>query len=154
MERGDLRINKETLNLNEFVLHLMNDLEGMLKTGQKIIHRHEGSLKIEQDRRMLSHVISNLLSNAIKYSDTDIELQTLVNKQNLIMTIKDYGIGIPEEDQQHLFQRFFRAKNVEHLQGTGLGLSIVERYLDLLEGTIEFESSLGKGSTFTITLPR
>lgn len=154
LERGDLRINKETLNLNEFVLHLMNDLEGMLKTGQKIIHRHEGSLKIEQDRRMLSHVISNLLSNAIKYSDSDIELQTQVNKQNLIMRIKDCGIGIPEEDQQHLFQRFFRAKNVEHLQGTGLGLSIVERYLDLLEGTIEFESSLGKGTTFTITLPR
>ena len=53
-----------------------------------------------------------------------------------------------------LFKRFFRAKNVKDFQGTGLGLSIVERYLDLLNGTIQFQSILGKGSTFTITLPQ
>ena len=80
-------------------------------------------------------------------------MNTSVAKGKLTIKVMDKGIGIPEEDQSQLFNRFFRAKNVEHLQGTGLGLSIVERYLDLLGGNIEFTSTLGEGSTFTIVLP-
>ncbi len=153
LERGDLRINRENLNLEEFVLDLINDMKGISDSGQQIIHTHNGKTNIVQDRKMLRHIVSNLLSNAIKYSDTDIEMHTSVTKGKLIIEVKDNGIGIPKEGQQYLFQRFFRAKNVEHLQGTGLGLSIVERYLELLGGTIEFTSTLGKGSTFIIMLP-
>ena len=153
LERGVVRVVKENLDLQEFVLHLMDDMEGLLHTGQQVIHTHKGSVKIVQDRKMLRHIIANLLSNAIKYSDVDIEMDTSVAKGKLTIKVIDKGIGIPEEDQSQLFNRFFRAKNVEHLQGTGLGLSIVERYLDLLGGNIEFTSTLGKGSTFTIVLP-
>jgi PAS domain S-box-containing protein len=153
LERGDLRINKENLNLREFALDLISDMEGISNSDQQIIHTHNGGTNIVQDQKMLHHIVANLLSNAMKYSDSDIELHTSVNIGKLIIKIKDNGIGIPTEDQNHLFKRFFRAKNVEHLQGTGLGLSIVERYLDLLGGNIEFTSTLGKGSTFTIMLP-
>ena len=153
LERGVVRVVKENLDLREFVLHLMDDMEGILHTGQQVIHTHKGSSKIVQDRRMLRHIIANLLSNAIKYSDEDIEMDTSVAKGKLTIKVIDKGIGIPEEDHSQLFNRFFRAKNVEHLQGTGLGLSIVERYLDLLGGTIEFTSTLSEGSTFTIVLP-
>lgn len=153
LERGDLRVKKENLDLKEFAHDLINDIEGMANVGQRIIHTHSGDNNILQDHKMLRHIISNLLSNAIKYSTTDVELETTAANGKLMIKIKDSGIGVPEEDQQHLFQRFFRAKNVGNLQGTGLGLSIVERYLDLLGGHIEFTSTLGKGSTFTILLP-
>lgn len=153
LERGVVRVVKKNIDLREFVLHLLDDMEGILQTGQQVIHTHKGSAKIVQDRRMLRHIIANLLSNAIKYSDSDIEMDTSVAKGKLTIKVIDKGIGIPEEDQSQLFNRFFRAKNVEHLQGTGLGLSIVERYLDLLGGNIEFTSTLGEGSTFTIVVP-
>ena len=65
-------------------------------------------------------------------------------------TIKDEGIGIPEEDQPNLYQTFFRANNATHIQGTGLGLHIVKRYLDLMGGTIQFSSILNKGTSFVL----
>ena len=69
------------------------------------------------------------------------------------LRIKDEGIGISREDQQHLFERFFRGHNATNIQGTGLGLNIVARYLDLLDGHIEPKSELNKGTEFIITLP-
>ena len=62
-------------------------------------------------------------------------------------------MGIPEEDQEHLFERFFRASNVVNVQGTGLGLNIVRKYLDLMHGLISFRSRAGEGTTFTVVLP-
>ena len=102
----------------------------------------------------MRHILFNLLINAIKYSETDITLRTQTINGTLKLMVKDQGVGIPIDDQKHIFKRFFRAKNVTDFQGTGLGLSIVERYLDLLDGTIEFTSILDKGTTFTITLPQ
>jgi signal transduction histidine kinase len=63
-------------------------------------------------------------------------------------------MGIPLEDQQHLFERFFRASNAMNMQGTGLGLNIVKKYLDLMGGTITFTSAAGEGTTFTVQLPQ
>lgn len=104
---------------------------------------------------MLCNILFNLLSNASKYSDENkaIQIHCEPNKDNVVVMIKDEGIGIPDEDQRHLFDRFFRASNVINIQGTGLGLNIVKRYLDLLNGSISFTSEYGKGSTFTIQLP-
>ena len=68
--------------------------------------------------------------------------------------VKDNGIGISEEDQQHLFGRFFRAKNAVNTQGTGLGLHIVAKYLELMNGYIDIKSKLNEGSVFTFTIPR
>jgi signal transduction histidine kinase len=67
--------------------------------------------------------------------------------------VKDLGIGIPKEDQKHLFDRFFRASNAGNIQGTGLGLNIVKRYVDLLSGEITFTSEYGKGTTFHVSIP-
>jgi signal transduction histidine kinase len=68
-------------------------------------------------------------------------------------SIRDEGIGIPMEDQRHMFERFFRASNAGNIQGTGLGLNIVKRYVELLNGTISFASEYKKGSIFTISIP-
>ena len=72
----------------------------------------------------------------------------------LQIEVSDQGLGIPEEDQPHLFGTFFRARNVSNIQGTGLGLPIIKRYVDLLKGDIQFESKVGMGTTFRIRLPR
>ncbi len=72
---------------------------------------------------------------------------------NIVFHVKDQGIGIPIEDQKHLFDRFFRASNTANIQGTGLGLNIVKRYVDLLSGEINFTSEFGKGTTFHIKIP-
>ena len=73
---------------------------------------------------------------------------------DFILSIKDNGIGISEEDKQHLFERFFRAKNAINIQGTGLGLHIIAKYLELMNGNIEIESVLNEGSVFIIHIPQ
>ena len=93
------------------------------------------------------------MSNAVKFSRDDgaIEIYTFINEKNVELVVKDYGIGISKEEQQHLFERFFRAGNAMHIQGSGLGLHIVGRYVELMNGNIKFISELDKGTEFTIT---
>jgi signal transduction histidine kinase len=67
--------------------------------------------------------------------------------------IEDQGIGIPEKDQQHIFDRFFRAHNAGTAQGTGLGLNIVQNYIELMGGAVHFKSEVGKGTVFDIQVP-
>ncbi len=153
LEQGYVRVSKAHFDLGEFVTNLIKDLEGFLKPGQQIYPTLEGNRNIVQDEVMLRHILSNLLSNAIKFSERDIGLQSSVKKDTLTIRVIDTGMGIPKEDRQYLFKRFFRAKNVEFIPGTGLGLSIVQRYLDLLGGSIDFTSQLDRGSTFTIRIP-
>ena len=100
-------------------------------------------------------MITNLVTNAVKYSpeQAPIELSTRIGNGMLTITVEDRGMGIPKEDQQHLFERFFRGSNVMTVQGTGLGLHIVKRYLDLLGGTISFVSEPGR-TVFTVQLPQ
>nr|WP_289847898.1 sensor histidine kinase [Reichenbachiella agariperforans] len=101
---------------------------------------------------MLRQVMTNLISNAIKYSSSQIRVVLTDLDKTVELSVIDQGIGIPENDQKHLFDKFFRAHNSHHIQGTGLGLNIVRKYLDLLEADIRFESEEGTGSTFTIIL--
>ena len=95
------------------------------------------------------------MSNAIKYSPEDsiIELDTEVTNNQYLITVSDHGIGIPVEEQIHLFEAFFRANNTGTIQGTGLGLNIVLRYTVLMNGKITFKSVPGKGSRLTLKFP-
>lgn len=98
----------------------------------------------------------NLISNAIKYSGehTFIEFNTEINESQYIFTIKDNGIGIPETDQVHLFEPFFRAHNTGNIPGTGLGLNIVLRYATLMNGKVHFESMINQGTTFILSFSK
>lgn len=112
-------------------------------------------LEAALDPQLLRHVLQNLLSNACKYSPEGSTVRCRVEKQGdqLVLTVADEGIGVPPADQPHLFDFFFRAGNVGSVPGTGLGLLVVRRCLDAHGGRIEFESTLGRGTTFTVTLP-
>ena len=107
------------------------------------------------DDKQVSHAIVNLVSNAFKYSrecaNPELILEQRVDASVLI--IKDYGIGIPDEDFPGLFKPFFRSKNVKDIEGTGLGLSIVKEYIELNNGEVEVVSEENKGTTFTIRFP-
>jgi signal transduction histidine kinase len=127
----------------------------LLKPGQTLVHHHQGELMIYSDSNLLKHVLVNLVSNAIKFSpeNAPIEINTQIEASKSLISIIDKGMGIPKEDQVHLFERFFRASNATNIQGTGLGLHIVGRYIDLIHGAIEYKSEIEQGSQFIITLP-
>ena len=104
---------------------------------------------------MIKNVLINLLNNASKYSDEgkSIHFSLRAKKNELVFKVKDEGIGIPKKDQQHLFDRFFRANNAINIQGTGLGLNIVKKYIELMNGHIEFSSEENKGTEFRVAIP-
>jgi len=107
------------------------------------------------DESLLRHIFSNLLSNAVKYSTAGQAVEFGVARAgvNAVFTVRDRGIGIPEEDLPRLFQAFHRATNVGEIPGTGLGLVIAKRCVELYGGAIEVRSKPGEGTTFTVTLP-
>jgi signal transduction histidine kinase len=127
------------------------------KYGQSIVFEDDGNVDVViADRHLLKNVMINLVSNALKYSreGQEVKVSLSVKSQNFIIEVKDQGIGIPESDQKHMFERLFRASNVLNIQGTGLGLNIVKKYVDLHNGTISFSSSESMGSTFTVKIPQ
>jgi two-component system, LuxR family, sensor kinase FixL len=156
LEEGKIEISPVEFNLEGFCEEVMDDVQALLKPGQ--IFQHHGlrpDIVIFLDKKMLKNILINLFSNAIKYSDPGKTIDCFVEiKDNeLWVSVQDHGIGIPEEEQQHLFTRFFRAHNAENIPGTGLGLNIVKRYIELMNGRINFESILGEGTTFHIHIP-
>ena len=154
LEEGAIRVDLQPFNLKDLCLEVADEIKGLVKKDQKIIHvLHGDHHEFITDRGILKNILFNLVSNAIKYSDDNIHCDIVFHPDYITIAIKDSGIGIPQEDQKHMFTRFFRAQNVTNIQGTGLGLNIVKRYIELLNGTITFESEHEKGTTFTVTLP-
>jgi signal transduction histidine kinase len=156
LEEGKIEVNSVLFNLEDFCNETLDEITVLLKPGQTINrHKHTEQTSIYLDAKLLKNILFNLLSNAIKYSDIDKPIDCFIKVEGSTLKIRvtDQGIGIPEEEQQHLFSPFFRAHNVENIQGTGLGLNIVKRYVDLMNGEISFESKTGKGTTFNVVIP-
>lgn len=107
------------------------------------------------DERLLRSILTNILMNAIQYSaaTSPIQFKLTCRDRHFSFQVSDRGIGIPPEDLPHLFEPFQRGRNVSNIPGTGLGLSIVKQFVDLQQGTIEVQSTIGQGTTFTIRLP-
>lgn len=155
LEQGAVGCSPEEIDVVHLSIELIEELRSLAKPGQEIEYDHLGHERMAfQDRTMLHNALSNLLSNAIKYSPENkrIDLRTTIADGQLTIRVSDEGIGIPLEDQQHLFERFFRASNAFTVQGTGLGLNIVRKYLDLMGGSITYQSTPGEGTVFLVTL--
>lgn len=156
LEAGVIKNSPVSIDLVALTGEAIQDMEESCKAGQKIILEVQGDAKrTTLDENLLRNILNNLLSNALKYSpEQDTILLTLQYEADEVhLRITDHGIGIPPEEQAHLFERFFRATNTGGIPGTGLGLSIVKRYLDLMGGAIAVSSEPSKGTTFAITLP-
>ena len=152
MEDGKIITNITNFNITEFLTVISSELQSIAKNGQQIEYVHTGHQYVQLDASLLRNVIINLLSNAIKFSPENrvIHIDSEVTPQEITIVIKDEGIGISDEDQQHLFERFFRGANATNIQGTGLGLHIVAKYIELMDGQIDFKSKLEEGTTFII----
>ncbi|HET9746873.1 MAG TPA: PAS domain-containing sensor histidine kinase [Chitinophagaceae bacterium] len=155
LDEGRISADPHEFNLNELVNETLADVKVVLKPGQKFVFDFEGQELVNSDKKLLKNILINLLSNAAKFSPEDSPIEIMVNSGpgQAMLTVKDHGIGISEKDQEHLFNMFYRASNVTNIQGTGLGLHIVKRYLDLIHGTVNLHSQLGKGTSITITFP-
>ena len=142
----------ERVNLKERLEGTCQDLRALVKPGQSIVYIHAGEEFVETDPVLLGNIVTNLISNAIKYSP---ENSPIIVKSSfdgrLHLLVKDNGMGIPIEDQKHLFERFYRASNAGAVQGTGLGLNIMKHYVDMLHGEIKLQSEPGRGTEVEIT---
>lgn len=157
LEEGVIRNNPAEFNLSDFIKSIIEEIKSTAKEKQVIVYNHSGtSANVVLDKQLLKNITINLLSNAIKYTPPGkkIELYTEQKNKSVLIRISDQGIGIPEEDQHHLFERFFRANNATNIEGTGLGLNIVKKYVELMNGKINFNSVLNEGTVFTVILPQ
>lgn len=152
-EAGKVVVNWSTFDLEIYCREIADELKLLLRKSQEIMYSHRGTSNlVKLDKNLLKNCIINLISNAIKYSgdDTCIEFTSCVDAGGITIAVKDNGIGIPEEEQKHLFEAFFRAQNTGNIPGTGLGLNIAARYAGLMGGTISCKSALNEGTEFTI----
>jgi signal transduction histidine kinase len=154
LEAGKTEATFTQFDLVKLAEEITEEMQLVAKQNQTIIYQHTGlRSKVNLDQNLLKNCVINLIANAIKYSgeNTFIEFNTEITDNDCVITIRDNGIGIPDRDQKHLFQPFFRAHNTGNIPGTGLGLNIVARYTSLMNGKVHFESVQNKGTRFTIT---
>lgn len=155
LEENKMEVNPGEFIPGEFLEDVVEELRTLSKPGQQIDFSYTGSGSFYTDKRLVKNVLINLLSNAIKFSAPDQRIDVNVTKQDgqLILEVRDYGIGISEADIPELFTTFFRGKNASNIQGTGLGLPIIKRYLKLINGSVNVKSKLNEGTTFTVVVP-
>ena len=155
LEEGRIEAHPTQVTLADVVAGVVADMRGTLKPGQTIVTDLNCPALVWLDASLLRKILVNLLANALKYSGPNqpVTVRGSCVNTTLTLVIADRGIGISPDDQEHLFELFFRAKNATNMPGTGLGLHIVDQYVGLMGGSIRFESALNEGTTFTIILP-
>jgi PAS domain S-box-containing protein len=157
IETGKLHINRAPCDLCALARDVAETLRTSLKRYTLHVHCVDDPLIVEGDLLRLQQVVQNLLHNAIKYSPPDrpvtIVVERVENQARLV--VSDQGIGIPEAAQERIFERFYRARNVdqEHTGGMGIGLYVVRQIIMLHGGRVEVQSQVGAGSTFIVWLP-
>lgn len=163
-ERLLLLANNHTVELTKVdietvAVEAMNRLIPLASSKHISIENNVASKQVMADPQSLTDVLTILIDNAIKYSPEKslIIIESLEHENSVSIKIKDQGIGIKQTDISHLFDRFYRAdasRSKLNVEGYGLGLSIAKRLVELQGGTIEVDSIVGTGSTFTVKLPK
>jgi PAS domain S-box-containing protein len=154
IEEGKIQVRPVLFNITDYTKAVCEEIKNTLKEGQRIIYdSHKGATEVFLDPSLLKHIFMNLISNASKFSppNSTIRIETTVTNKKIDISLTDSGIGISQEDQKHLTERFFRATNASNIQGTGLGLHIVSKYAELMNGTVECKSQLNSGTQFIIS---
>lgn len=153
IEEGKIQARMSEFNFQEMIQATLDELKMNLKKEQEINYQHRGNPKVILDKSLLKHIVINLVSNASKFSPNNsmIRVKTSNHAGKIVLSIKDEGIGISNEDQKHLTERFYRGANAANIQGTGLGLHIVSKYAEMMNGNIKCKSKLDKGTEFIIS---
>lgn len=158
-DAGQLQFRPKAMALTPFCLVLIDELRGTMARSFARVSLQLNLCPQDDvfllDDALVRNIVGNLVSNAIKYSPHggEVMFSVVPSGDSLVITVADQGIGIPEVDQERLFQSFHRAGNVGNIAGTGLGLSIVREAVICHNGSITVTSQEGQGSTFTVILP-
>jgi signal transduction histidine kinase len=156
IETQGLSVERKPLDLSLMCKRLLDELRPILEK-HTIELRTEGALVVEGDYVRLEQVLQNLLDNAIKYSPEGgaIIVEVASQGEQACLSVRDQGIGIPEDSTAHLFERFYRATNVNarNISGLGIGLFLVHEIVSAHGGTVEVSSQVGQGTNFTVCLP-
>ncbi len=153
---GKLRMHREATDLTLLAQAVIIEAQSMTGSERTITLETDGPIQgATIDPRLVKQMLINLLTNAILYTPTGtpITLRLSVSGDTLHMVVRDEGAGIPETEQAHIFEAFYRGENATHITGTGLGLKIVADYVEQHRGVIRCESTPGEGTTFTLSLP-
>lgn len=155
LEEGEIKPNLSDFDYAKFLSELEKEVEPLKRGQQKLSIHHTGETIINSDKQVLRNILYNLISNAFKYTNNEDEiiLESVLTDGVLTVSVTDHGMGIPEDEQQYIFKRFYRAQNAFNIQGTGLGLNIVKRYVKLLEGSIHFTSKPYEKTEFILSVP-
>ena len=151
-----ITVKKEEIEFNTFIQQLFEEVLAVTKYTHKInVKFSDKQLMVSSDKILLRKIFLNLLVNAVKFSPdkNQIQFEALKKDDTLICNVIDFGIGIPENECEDIFEPFYRAKNTETIQGTGLGLPIVKDSAEALGGSIKVKSTAGKETCFTVQLP-
>lgn len=158
-DRSSLPLEKESFDVNQLIKEAINDLQPLIEQKNATIRTNFSipEILVKADKSYLRLCFINLIENAIKYAATPvIEIDTAISGTDLMVSVKDNGIGIAVEHQKKIFDRFYRITQGElHTsKGFGLGLNFVKKVIDTHNGKIDLESEPGRGSTFRISIPR
>jgi PAS domain S-box-containing protein len=156
MEAGATEFNPVNLDLDDFCRGIVEEFQSRSEATHTLVYSCTGDCsEIPVDEKLTRQIVTNLLSNAFKYSPQGgaVRIDLSCETDEAVLHVVDEGIGIPEKDQERLFETFHRATNVGAISGTGLGLVITKRAVELHGGTITFESIVGVGTTFTVAIP-
>lgn len=156
IEEGKVYVRPTNFNVKEYIAQVIMEMRGITTRGQVFNFVHEGIEDIYLDPILLRHIIINLLSNAIKFSfeNTAIDIRTTIIDGEFTLSVKDSGVGIPREDQEYLYDLFFRGSNVAYIEGTGLGLYIVAKYAEIMGGKVEYKTELNKGTEVILSFSK
>jgi PAS domain S-box-containing protein len=155
-ESGQIAFQPESVDVVRLCQQIVGEVEAACQKPHPIECAYRCTVpSFVVDKKLVRQIVVNLLSNALKYSpmESAVRFELICRPEELVLRVEDAGIGIPEEDRERLFEAFHRAGNVGAAPGTGLGLAIARHAVDLHGGTIDFESEVGVGTTFTVTLP-
>jgi PAS domain S-box-containing protein len=148
--------NPESIDLHQLIHNIIDGFFSPGQSNRRIVWLEESfPEKIRVDKRIFIQMVTNLISNALKYSNetSPVYIECDCNESFFTLSVRDEGIGIPENELEHLSEPFFRASNAESFEGTGLGLSIVKEGMSLHGGTLLISSTIGMGSSFTLSFP-
>jgi two-component system phosphate regulon sensor histidine kinase PhoR len=158
MEKQELKLNLAQLHVHDVVQHALDNHQLQLQDKQGIVELHLNAANdlIEADEVHFTNMISNLVDNAIKYSKDKpvIRITTHSTTKHILIRVEDNGIGMSKESIKRIFEKFYRAHtgNLHNVKGFGLGMSYVKTVIDAHKGKIKVDSTLGKGSTFTVEM--